>query len=309
MTNIKRSVSSFSALVSLIGLAAVATGCSQSVDDETVKPRLAVIDKSRSALSAAGIVSIKGTYGANCGGHPSGTDPWTLSASSPANDTLLVQKNDSNCVLTVRQVVTGDATFDGSPAIALAASFAGEASTFAASGQRSFFANAMISATDMAADFTITVKVSDTASSDHEQDLSSFATQDGSLTATTVAAPTYTIGFGDFTISKDSQNEILSVSGFAQLTAGSATGQDWAIYNGALTSLSSLAAVEEAWADATSGGLLADLTTLQVPASAFNLVTIAPAVDLDASPQRTVIVRNTADGVSSYQLFLITFIP
>jgi hypothetical protein len=304
MTNFKRSTLSISALVSFVGLAAIATGCS-APSDETVKPRLAVLDRSKSALSHGDITSITGTYGAACGGRSSeGTDAWTLSVGTAAENELVVQKNDADCVLTVTNVVTAAASWSGAPAIALATSY-GAASTFTADGQRSFFANAKISATDMAADFTISVIVSDTASTDEgEKDLSSFATQSGTLSAGTVAAPNYTIGFGSFTISKDSQNEVLTTGGFAQLTAGSATGQNWAIYDGALSSSSSFEAVESAWSGATAGGLVSALTSLRIPSSAFNL----DPTNLGDSPQRTVIIRNTVDGVSSYQLILVTFV-
>jgi hypothetical protein len=48
-----------------------------------------------------------------------------------------------------------------------------------------------------------------------------------------------------------------------------------------------------------------DLTSLRLPATAFNLV----SKDLDTTTQRTVIIRNTVEAVSSYELVLVTFTP
>ena len=87
---------SISALVSLIGVASVSTGCSASAED-TVAPRLEVIDQTRSALAASAITVINGTYGGACDGHVvGGTDTWTFDVATPANTTLSVRKNDAD---------------------------------------------------------------------------------------------------------------------------------------------------------------------------------------------------------------------
>jgi len=211
-------------------------------------------------------------------------------------------------VLTIRDIVTAGGAFIGAPAIALDTTdtYKGSASAFAKDAQPlAFYGNAKISALAFA-DFTISVLVSDAPNASDEGDKgASFVTQTATVSASTVPASDYTVSFASFGVAKDANNVVQSVSGSAQFTAGTVAGQDYAIYEGALTGSSALADVDAAFAGAATTGLLSDLTTLQLPASGFGLV----SVDLDTNPQRTMIIRNTDQGVSSYQLMLITFIP
>jgi hypothetical protein len=310
MNRSNRSTLSFAILLSFAGVGALATGCSGPAD-ETVKPRLDIVNRTKSALSSDAITSISGTYGASCDGRSgAGTDTWTVSASGgPAGDELSVRKNDSDCVLSVTDIVTADGAFIGDPAIAMstANTWAASASAFALSaGPLAFYGNAKISALSFAADFTISVLVSDAPNASDEGDKgASFATQSASLSPGTVPASDYAVSFASFNVVKDVDNVVQSVSGYAQLTEGSFVGQDYAVYEGALSGSSTLTEVETAWSGAITTGLLPELTTLQLPATGFGL----SAVDLDGNPQRTVIIRNTDHGVSSYQLLLITFTP
>jgi hypothetical protein len=283
-------------------------GCSVSADD-TVGAHVDVVDRTRSALSAASITSITGTYGGDCDGRDAlGTDGWTVSLSGgPAVDELSVRKNDSDCVLTIRNIVTAGATFIGAPSIALDTAYKGSASAFAESGQGlAFYGNAKISSLSFSSNFTISMLVSDAPNASAEGDkAASFATQTGTVSAGTVPASDYTVSLASFSVAKDVNNVVQSVAGFAQLTEGAAAGQDYAIHEGALTGSSTIAEIDAAFAGAATTGTLSALTTLQLPASGFGLV----GADLDTSTQRTLILRNTVAGVSSYQLLLITFVP
>jgi hypothetical protein len=287
----------------------LASGC--SAGDESVSPRLDIINQTKSALSAASITSITGTYGATCDGRSAaGTDTWTLSvAGGPAGDELSVRKNDSNCVLTIENIITADGTYVGAPSIALDTSdaYKGSASAFAISGQGlAFYGNAKISSLAFSSNFTISLLVSDAPNaSDAGTKGATFATQSATLSSGTVSASDYTLSLASFGVTKDAGNVVQSVSGYAQLAEGSVTGQDYAIYEGTLDGSSTVTDVETAWAGASTTGLVADLTSLQLSAAGFGLV----GVDLDTNPTRTVIVRNTDQDVSSYQLVLITFIP
>ena len=66
---------------------------------------------------------------------------------------------------------------------------------------------------------------------------------------------------------------------------------------------SSLEDVEAAYHSAGTTGLLSTLTLLQLPAAWFDLV----GLNLDTTTARTVIIRNTDQSVSSYQLLVVTF--
>jgi hypothetical protein len=311
MTISIRTVLSSALLTSLVGLAAASTGCTAASDDGAVKSRVDVINQTKSALSAASITSISGLYAGSCDGRDAaGFDNWTISMSGgPAADELSVRKNDSDCVLTIVNIVTAGGTFIGNPAIALstADTYKNTPSAFKLpAGPLAFYGNAKIDALSFSADFTISLLVSDAPrASDQGNKGATFATQSGTVAAGTVPASAYTVSFASFGVAKDVNNVVQSVSGYAQLAEGSVTGQDYAIHAGALNGSSAFADVDAAFAGASTRGLLSDLTSLRLPASGFGL----GALDLDNSPQRTVIVRNTDQGVSSYQLLMITFVP
>lgn len=185
--------------------------------------------------------------------------------------------------------------------------YEGSASAFALSaGPLAFHGNAKLNALTFAANFTITLVVSDApAATDEGNKAATFATQSGTVSAGTVPASNYTLSLSSFGVAKDVNIVVQSVSGYAQLSAGITTGQNYAVYAGALTGSSTLAQVETAYSGATTTGLLSALTSLQLPASGFGLL----GVDLDSTTQRTIILRNTDQDVSSYQLLLITFTP
>lgn len=292
------------------GVVSGSAGCTAEGGD-SVTPRVDLINQTKGALSAASITSITGTYGADCDGRAgAGTDTWTVSISGgPAGNELSVRKNDANCILTLRNIITAGGTFIAASPMALDTTdtYEGSASAFALSaGPLAFYGNAKINALTFAANFTITLLVSDApGATDEGNKAATFATQSGTVSAGTVPASNYTLSLTSFGLTKDVNNVVQSVSGFAQLSAGSATGQNYAVYEGALTGSSTLAQVETAYSGATTTGLLSALTTLQLPASGFGLA----GADLDSTTQRTIILRNTDQGVSSYQLLLITFIP
>jgi hypothetical protein len=301
----KRSKLAFSVLVSIVGLAGASAGCS-AADDGNVGARLEVIDRSGSALSAASITAITGTYGATCDGrHENGTEAWTLTMEGEAaNDELSVRKNDADCVLTVRNVVAGGATYIGDPAMALTTTdYKESASGFAEDeGPLAFYGNAKIDSLAFADNFTISLLVSADSSASADSHGATYATQSGSVSQSEVPASEYTISFfAEFAITKDANNVVLSADGYAQLALANEAiaGQSYVVYDGALTSASSFAVVDAAFKAGTAAPVPGDL---QLPASAFTLETKT------LEQQRTVIISNTAEGVTSYQLLLITFL-
>jgi hypothetical protein len=303
----KRSALSITALVSLVGLTAMSAGCSSSSDGD-VAARLEIINKTSSALSTGAITSVTGTYSAACSGRAAGgTDGWTVDMVTPHNTNLSVRKNDSDCILTVRNIVTADGTFIGNPAIALDTSYQASGSAFAkAANPLAFYGNAKISASTFGADFTITLLVSDDASGTDAgtAPTAGFATQSGSVSnSSTVPAPAYLLTFGDMTVTKDADNVVDSTGGFAQLgTEGGVEGEDYAVVEGDMSG-ATYAAVHAAYTSAATKGTLASLENDQLPSSAFGLET----ADLDTPTYRTVIIRHKVSGVSSYQYFSVLF--
>jgi hypothetical protein len=296
-----------SALVSTVGFAFFAGGCSSEDGDGTTSAGVTVINRSESALSAGAISSITGTYAASCDGRSgAGTDTWTLSATGgPEADELSVRTNDANCVLTLRSIIAGSDSFVGSAGIGLDTDYAVTSSAFAIDLEElAFYGNAKISSLAFAGDFSVTVLISDEpVVSGGGTTAATFSTEVSTISTGAVPASDYTIGFGSFVMEKDVNNEVVAVSGYAQLVAGDEIGQNYAIYEGALSGASTLTEVEAAFNGATESGLLSELTSLRLPVEEFDLV----GTDLDSTTQRTIIVRNIEDGVASYQLIVTTF--
>lgn len=121
-----------------------------------------------SALGSPNILHVRGTYAATCAGRSdAGTDTWTVTISgTPAVDEVSVRLGDSDCVLTLTEIVTADGTYVGTPGIALdavGAVPAAAASSFAITASPAAFeATAHISATSFASDFAITILTSST---------------------------------------------------------------------------------------------------------------------------------------------------
>jgi hypothetical protein len=297
-------------LQSVLVFACISAGCSVPTV-ESVSPRFELINKTASALSAASITVVNGTYSATCAGRlGDGTSAWVVDRVTPGNTSLTVIKNDNDCLLTITNVVTAAGTFLPGAPIPLDAvdTYQSSASPFALSGDPlAFYGNAKISSLSYASDFLVSLLVSDepsaTDSGDHAA--TAYATRTATVAASTVPAPSYTVGLGSFVVLRDDNNVVDSVSGYAQLTAGSQAGQDYAVHLGALDGTSTYGDVGSAFDAAATSGLISGLTALRVPASGFGLATI----DLDTSPQRTLIIRNMVSEVASYQLFLVTFTP
>jgi len=300
-------ITSAAALAASLGTA----GCSSETDG-SVKGRADVIGRAQSALSGP-LTAVQGTYGEACSGRSSdGTDTWTLSigGGGPAADELSVRKNDSSCVLTITKLVTAEAEYSASAGIVLdqADTFSTERSfKDAPESPIQFYASAKIDDLAFDDDFTISIQISaDPSAADAGSQSASYATQSGSVVTSELAASDYTVSFADFSVQKDAAHKVVAVGGFAQLAQGTVTGQHYQVVSGAYDGSSSIDAIEAAF---TSPALLSELETLQIPASEF--LATDGSVDLDDSPQRTIIIRRTdADsGVKSYQLLLVTFTP
>ncbi len=296
------------AVASAAVLVALASGCTNPTND-MVSPKVDVTDHSRSALTASGIEVINGVY-TGCSGRSDG-EAWSalVNGALLAHPALAVRMNDSNCELTVTEVVASGTTYAGAPNILLATSYAGSASAFKAAAEDpvAFYANAKIDSLTFGADFTINLLISDdTNDSASGSKQGAFATQSSTVDASNVPAPSYTISLADLTMLTDVNDRVTSATGYAQLTEGAATGQTFAISSQALTSSATLEQLATAYSGASSSGNLADLTSLRIPASSFGLV----GQDVSAGAiWRTVIIRNTdaASGVTSYQLIVVTF--
>ncbi|MBX3230926.1 MAG: hypothetical protein KIT84_36315 [Labilithrix sp.] len=269
-------------------------------------PKIAVTNRASSALVAAEITSINGTYGSACADHTDG-DPWSASPNggSLAHPELYVIKNNATCRLTVTEVVVGSTVYGAGPAIELAQSYAEEASAFKDDVEDpvDFYGNARIDSLAFSADFTIDVIVSDdpnTSISGSKQ--GTFATQSSTVVVGNVDAPNDTVDLSAFALTTDIDDVVAEVSGFATLNVGSRPGDDYAIHHGQLSGAASPETIADAYDAATKKGEVED--GLQIAAADFAL----GGEDLTSGPaRRTLIVRATAEGVTSYQLIVLSF--
>src|SRR5687768_12190666 len=93
-------------------LPGLGSACSMREEGD-VRSKVELLGHNASALAASTITTLVGTYGADCAGRSTaGTDPWTLAVEGAAGaDELSVRKSDSDCVLTITEILTGGAMF------------------------------------------------------------------------------------------------------------------------------------------------------------------------------------------------------
>ncbi|MDP9034557.1 MAG: hypothetical protein M3O50_07095 [Myxococcota bacterium] len=291
------------ALATLIPILALASGggCATSPVDETISARTEIIDRSAQALTASTLLWANGTYtGCTSAAH---TGNWSarISGVAPMDYTALtVVKNDTGCVLTLTQLV-GASPYKGT-AIALGSSYAvsGSAfSTFLADGAVNpilFYTNAKLSSVLYAADFTLTILVSDNLADSSSPTSATYATVTSSGNgASAVPAPNYTAAFGSLSITTDVNQAVQTATGTVALNAGSQAGETYVV--DANQSLgSTFAAIDTAYGAGTPVAVAAT-----IPVASFTLGSATlPTV-------RNLIVLHTANNVKAYQIVRITF--
>jgi hypothetical protein len=300
-------------LASFGALAASSTACT-SASDDGITPRVEVLDRTTQGLTSATLEWVNGTYGTGCknpntGAAHSASDGWSLriSGSTPmTNGALAVTKGDSDCVLTLTGIGTTDNTFTASPGFALATSYQANSSSFAAnSGPIAFYANAKISATDMASDFVITIVYSDDLkAADGGSKTGSYAQFAGTGSEGVVAAPQYT-AVNTVAVQANADDTVSTTSGSFTLTLDTQAGDTYRVIDSNISSTLTFDNIDAAY-NAAGGG--ADAVTISgSPITITSSALLAASVALPA--KRTVLVRRTVSGVAAYQVFSLTFSP
>jgi hypothetical protein len=296
--------------------AVLASACSSTPADEFVHPEVSVGSTSQ-ALQASAITKVSGRYETSqCTGH--GTDePWTVDLVTPAASTLSVRVNNVNCRLYIDSITAGAPPAGGTPAAGTYSYPGGQILTLAfgavmpmATGgfAPAFYAAGKIDTTDFKSNYTITLLVGDGPNAvSAGSKPGKFKTNSVSVSASTVTAANYAFDFAPMTVNEDVNNLTVGTDGYVALTAGTNLAQDYVVSTAALDGSSSLAAVDAAWTAAGAPVLLSSLMpALQVPSTNFKLV---DGTNLNTHPVRSVILRNTVSGISSYQLIQVTFGP
>jgi len=271
--------------------------CSAEDDgNDALHAEAVVVDQTTQALASGQIAFVSGTY-TNC---TKRTGSWSV-AVAPAvsrDDALSVLLNDTACVLTLTglELTTGGPAIAATPSFVLSPSYQVTASTFGM--PVSFYANATVSAVDFAANFVLTILYSDDPRLATRINTARFAVAESSATAGSVPAPNYALDVSGIIVQTDVADIVQFVTGTAPLTASTVTGQGYVVLN--TSGLTSYLAIDTAYKGATSAVVAGG-----IPASDFaSLIN----TDLTTVPQvRTLIIANTDNGITSYQVFEITF--
>lgn len=283
-----------------------ATACGPSLSYSTAF--LATPSGMSSALTiggaAASFSTLNGTYGAGCTGR---TGAFSVAfpgySGAMPNPGLSVVRNNAACVLTLTSVLANSATYSAVQAIALGTNYQGSAATAFSNGTPAFYANAKISATSFAANFTITLYASD-----DPNDLvppsttATYATVNGSASATLNPPPDYTADLSTFAVQVDAANLVVAATGDVMLTVQAQSGEGYAISSDASLDTTDANAVASAY---TSPTAITD-SPIDITATSLDLV----GVDLSAdNVVRRIIIAHTQNGVTSYQVITLGLHP
>jgi hypothetical protein len=124
-----------------------------------------------------------------------------------------------------------------------------------------------------------------------------YATVSSIAIATQVAAPDYT-GADRIAVQIDAHDRVTTVTGDLDLTDGSVPAEDYVIHPGTLPASPTFAEVDSLFSAGTK-----IIMNRVIPGSGFLRV----GDDLSAPLSRTAILHHEVSGVSSYQIFKITF--
>ncbi len=258
----------------------------------SVGGELVAVDRSQ-ALTLGEIETVDGTYGAGCDGR---SGAWSMSIlDTGTNPELTVALNDSDCVLTLTTINTGDGSFSAVPSIAMDTNPSAP-SAFGSPVQ--FYAVASVSTLDFDEDFVVTVLYSDDAALLSESNTAGFAVVASSFAEGSVPAPDYTLSVDDIELLTDAGDIVVSGMGSAVFTEGDVGSIAYVIVAGG--GLETYAALETAY----EAGMEVPMTGT-ILWSDFGLL----GADLTTPLVRTVIVANSDSGVTSYEAFEITFNP
>jgi hypothetical protein len=270
------------------------------MSDDVVRARAKLVERTTQGLLLADILSINGTYD-NCRDRMGSWSQEVAPGADLGNEELSVVRNDLDCQLTLTEIVTtGDVVVDGVPDIVLDLTYEPMASAFGSPVE--FYGNAQLSAVDYAADFVITFLYSDDSNFSTAMNTAINAVAESSVTAEAVDAPDYTLDIDTLIVMTDVDDLIVSVTGAAGLMDGMTAGQTYVLLNVGNLGAATYADVETAF----TGGMPAMLPP-SIPASDFQSL-VGQSLATMMQQVRTLIIANTENGITSYQVYTITFV-
>lgn len=298
-----KNIRALTGLSSLIAIAATSVAaCSPASREESVEPRVELVDRTSQALSSGLLKWANGTYGAGCTNR---MGSWSVhigaDTSVMTNPALSVLMNDTGCVLTLTGLEADD-TYVGTPSIAMGTTYAATASSFApvvdsGPGPLTFYANAKLDSVSFASNFAMTILFSNSAASASAcpPASSTFASVSATASESQVVAPDYTVGLSGVTIQTDVNDVVQSATGSVTTTAIGQTGEFYVISTNQSLG-STFAAMDAEYALGTPAAVAASIAV-----SDFALVgETLPKI-------RNLILTHTVSGVTAYRVIQITF--
>jgi hypothetical protein len=270
------------------------------VSDDVVHARAKVVDRTTEGLLIAEILSINGSY-STCTDRTGNWSQGVAMGATLGNPELSVVMNDDGCELTLTEMVTtGNVVIGADPPIVLDTTYELVASEFGMPVE--FYGNARLSAIDYAADFVLTFLYSDDSNFAVAMNTAQVALAESSVTAQSVDAPDYTLDIAMLILMTDVDDAIVSVTGQAGLTVGNVTGQRYVLLDVDNLGAADYDEVEAAFIGGTDLALPAS-----IPAMDFQSL-VGESLAGVLTEVRTLIISNTVSGVTSYQVYTITFV-
>ena len=304
-------------ILGLLFLGVSAGGCSLSESAEPAAgtgytATVELDDRGSGALTVATVWAVKGTYGSECLAR---SGSWAIALNGYAlvagETPLHVEGDDVGCLLYITEVKAGSATSPSSflPADPFPLTTAyleqGVAFLLDGAGATQFFAN-FRAEPDLAfaSDFVVRMVYSDDVNKTNRNYVTSYDVSVSTATAGLIEAPNSTLSLDELDVRVTLEHVVKKSAGSATLTQGTMLGDSYAIDLGTLATSPDYASVDAVFNAASMTRVVLTGPTQPISAEGFELT----GVDLTTPQTRCIIVARTLSGVSSYQIFQITFL-
>jgi len=266
-------------------------------------------DRVSNALTVTSVLAIEGSYGSAC---TERAGDWVIPFNGYQPGTgetpLTVVLNDVACTLSVTAVKVGPLDsvrrFEGDTPVLLSAAFPAAGVSFAddGGGTIAFFSTFRVTPdVSFGTNFIVEMIFSDDINQTDLDLNPTFVVSSSSGTVANVPAPNGTLSLAGLRVAVDANDIVVLSTGTAVLTQGTQAGESLVVDLGTLGAQPDFGALDVAF------HLLGEPTpvvsaTQSIDALAFSLV----GLDITTPQQRSVIVAHSEQGVTSYQVFVIT---
>jgi hypothetical protein len=294
-------------LSSLLLISTLAVGGCGGTTADTVSGTAALTDFS-AVIGSTSVMTIEGLYGTACI-ERSGSWVIPMNGYVPAagEHALTVVTGDVGCTLSITQAKVGSPRgyqlHKAVGPIPLRSSYAWQGTAFLlnGSGAPQFYANFRAPDLSFMGNFLVEMTLADTVNETSLGMTAVYAAVNGGGGVNPVPPPNATISLDGLTVAVDLQNVVKSATGSIVLTQGTTAAASFVLDSSSMPSAPSYSLVDSAFKAGAQVPMLG--ATVDIPAAALGLI----GLNLTTPRQVNVMVAATRSGVSSYQVFEITF--